>query len=110
MAALGKSQSEERWHSRHINQHIRLDANTMRLTSLPESEESNRIDSNLFHSSSGSAPLLAFGSYLRGLFQIPLTLPPTQLNGHVVEIAHNDSNVAMEAAYQFRWTVEGMQW
>lgn len=78
--------------------------------SVPESKKSNRIDSNLFQASPGSKPLLAFGSYLDGLFQVPMTLPPMQLDGEVTWIAQNKSNVAMEAAYQFQWSVEGKQW
>lgn len=102
-----RAQSSSQAHSRLIE--YLLTACSL-ICSLPENEKSNRIDSNLFQSAPGSAPLLNFGSYLRGLFQVPLTLPPMELNGKVVETVHNASNVAMEAAYQFQWTVGGKQW
>lgn len=64
----------------------------------------------MFQTESGSAPLLAFGSYLGGIFQVSLTLPPVQLQGEVKGLAFNQSNDAMEAAYQFGWNVKGKRW
>lgn len=81
-----------------------------RIFSLPNSEDRNRLDSNLFQSAPGEPPIMAYGSYLQGLFQVPLTLPPLKLNGEIGQIAFNSSNDAMEASYQFQWTVEGSQW
>lgn len=70
----------------------------------------NRIDSNLFQPSPQDQPLLAFGSYLQGLFQVPLTSPSMNVDGHATQIAHNSSDVAMEAAFQFSWTVKDKIW
>lgn len=83
---------------------------TVESCSLPEKNGSHRIDSNLFQAGAGSTPILNYGSYAKGLYQVPLTLPPKALNGEIQHIALNESNDALEAAYQFQWTVEGKQW
>lgn len=77
---------------------------------LVESRHNNRIDSNLFQHSPDSQPYFSFGSYLEGIYQTRFDPQRLQVTGQPALVAHNASYVAMEASYQFQWTVNGKQW
>lgn len=76
---------------------------------IPQNDDYNRIDGNLFQHSAGSAFLLNFGSFWGQLYQVPMADPPLRVAGDAFQLAKNDSARpgltpgSTEGGYLFQW-------
>jgi arabinan endo-1,5-alpha-L-arabinosidase len=80
---------------------------------IPANSDYNKIDPNLFHYSTSSPFYLSFGSYWDGIYQVPMSTPPTKVNGDAVHLEQNTTsrpdNLPVdpnEGSYQFWWNVD----
>ena len=79
---------------------------------IPHDKRYNRIDANLYLSGSkDSAPLLAFGSFNDGIFQVPMADPPLRIieGSTYTHLQLNSTRRNTEGPYQFRWVEQGTQ-
>lgn len=76
---------------------------------LPQSDDYNLIDPNLFRQNDQSPFYLAFGSFWGDIFQVRLNDPPLSVfdSTQIWQLEHNSTNPANEGSYQFWWNVDG---